>query len=86
MRVTREAVRAARIAAQHLAARLPSGAEATAAAPGLRDTPAGAFRDALAARIDGGREEDDCGVNTGCIDKGSGGSGRRETVLQPHSC
>ena len=52
MRVTREAVRAARIAAQHLGARLPAGAEATVAAPGLRDTPAGAFRDALAARMD----------------------------------
>ncbi len=70
MRVTREAVRAARIAAQHLAARLPSGAEATAAAPGLRDTPAGAFRDALAARIDGGREEDGAPGGTPLADAG----------------
>ena len=52
MRLTREAVRAARIAAQHLDARLAPGAEATAAAPGLRDTPAGISRDALAARVE----------------------------------
>ena len=52
MRVSSDAARAARLAALHLDARLPAGAEAAAAAPGLRDTPAGAFRDALAARVD----------------------------------
>jgi hypothetical protein len=51
MRLTADAVRAARIAAQHLHARLPMGSEAAAAAPGLRDTPVGTARDALAARV-----------------------------------
>jgi len=53
MRLTAQVVRAARIAAQHLDARLPAGTEVIAAAPGLRDTPAGTFHDALAARTDG---------------------------------
>lgn len=54
MRLTRDAVRRARLAALGLTARLPAGNEAAAAAPGLRDTPAGAFRDALAARVEPG--------------------------------
>jgi hypothetical protein len=49
VRVTRDAVRRARLAALGLAER---GGDAVAAArPGLRDTPAGAHRDALAARL-----------------------------------
>ena len=52
MRVTRDAVRAARVAALGLAERVPAGRAASAAAPGLRDTPAGVFRDAVAARVE----------------------------------
>ncbi len=46
------AVRLARIAAQHLGARLPAGSAAAAAASGLRDSPAGSARDALVARLE----------------------------------
>ena len=46
-----DAPRLARIAAQHLGVRLPAGSAPAAAAPGLRDSPAGAGRDALAARM-----------------------------------
>lgn len=52
MRVSLDAARLARIAAQHLGARLPAGDAVTAAAPGLRDTPAGAALDALSARLE----------------------------------
>ncbi|MDQ3631266.1 MAG: winged helix DNA-binding domain-containing protein [Actinomycetota bacterium] len=51
MRATRDAVRAARVSAQHLGVRLLAGQEAAAAASGLRDTPSRSARDALAARV-----------------------------------
>ncbi len=49
--MTRAAVRAARLHALGLAERRADADAAPAAAPGLRDTPAGVFRDALAARL-----------------------------------
>ena len=51
MLVSHEAARWARIAAQHLGGRLPADAVAAAASAGMRDSPAGAAFDALAARI-----------------------------------
>ena len=49
MKVSREAARCFRLAALGLTER--GGTPASAAAPGLRDTPAGSYRDALAARV-----------------------------------